>query len=144
MPGHVWSDEEKATEALMNDVNIRVAKVALAESGQNAKIASWQNTVVSGDILVHGILFHITTPSAAAAKVNAGHAATEIASDDMIDGAALDSAAGTVLNSAFQAGVGNALGAVQVLDDEWITFFEDNSADPVNLVGYAYIFYTTI
>ena len=143
MPGHVFVDEERLTDTILNDKEIRVVNGALAESGINAKIGSWQNTVVSGTILVHMILVYITTPSTAAAKLNAGHAATEIASDDMIDGAALDAAAGTVINSAFQAGTGNALGAVRVEDDEWVTFFEDNSADPADLVGEYYIFYTT-
>ena len=144
MPGHVWSDAEKATQTLMNDSHIRVVNGALAESGINAKIGSWQNTVVSGTILVHMILVYVTTLSTLAAKLNAGHNVAEVAADDMIDGAALDGTAGDVINSAFQAGIGNALGAVRVLDDEWITFFEDNSADPADLVGEYYIFYTKI
>ncbi len=143
MPGHVFADEERLTEAILNDKEIRVINGALAESGLNAKIGSWQNTVVSGTIIVHKILVYITTPSTAAAKINAGHAATEIESDDMIDGADLQSAAGSVLNNIKNAGT-NGLSAVQVLDDEWITFWEDNSADPADLVGEYYIFYTTI
>jgi len=38
----------------------------------------------------------------------------------------------------------NGLGAVRVADDEWITGFEDNSADPADLVGKYYIFYSEI
>lgn len=141
MPGHIWVDEEKATEALMNDTHIRVVHGTLTAGVQHAKIFSWQNTEVSGDILVWLILISITTQAAAAAKINAGQAATEIESDDMIDGAALNAVA--IINSIINAGT-NGKGAQYVADDEWITGYEDDSAASTGLVGKYYIFYTKI
>jgi hypothetical protein len=144
MPGHLFVDEEKLTADKLNDKEIRVVNGALVSTnGQNGKIFGWQNTVVSGTILVHKILIYITTPATAAANINVGHNAADATSDDLIDGADLDGTAGDVKNSVKDAGT-NGLGAVQVLDDEWITGYEDNTADPADLVGEYYIFYTTI
>jgi len=120
------------------DKGLKKVSGDLTAGAQHAKMASWQNTT-GGAILVPLILVSITTPATAAAKINAGQAATEIESDDMIDGAAIN-AAGTP-NSIINAGT-NGKGAQYVADDEWITFFEDNSAASTDLVGKYYIFYT--
>ena len=143
MPGYAWdeSNREEVSGARLNDQNVRCINGALAESGQNAKIFSWQNTVVSGDIIVWLIVVSITTQSTAAAKINCGQAATEIASDDMIDGCALNTTGAK--NSIIDHGT-NGKGAQYVADDQWITGFEDNTADPADLVGEYYIFYTKI
>jgi len=145
MPGYAWDESadavEKITAARLNDQNVRVASGSLVAGIQHAKIFSWQNDVVSGDILVWLILISITTPATPAAKINAGQAATEIESDDMIDGGAIN-AAGTI-NSIINAGT-NGKGAQYVADDEWVTGFEDNSAASTDLVGKYYIFYTKV
>lgn len=143
MPGYDWdeSNREEVTGARLNDQNIRVASGTLTAGAQHAKIFSWQNTVVSGDIIVHLILIDVTTVSTAAAKINAGQAATEIESDDLIDGAALDALG--VRNSIKDGGT-NGKGAQHVADDEWITGYEDDSGASTALVGKYYIFYTKI
>ena len=143
MPGYEWdeSNREEVTGARLNDQNIRVASGTLTAGIQHAKIFSWQNTVVSGDIIVHMILVDVTTVSTAAAKINAGQAATEIESDDLVDGAALDALG--VRNSTIDAGA-NGKGAQHVAVDEWITGFEDSSADSTDLVGKYYIFYSKV
>lgn len=145
--------DELGTSAKMNlkletveNVNIdgqymKIATGALAESGQNSKIFSWQNTIVSADVIVHKILIDITTPSALAAQINVGQNAAEVVSDNMIDGQLLNAA--LVLNSMITPGA-NGEGAVHVADDEWITGYEDNTADPANLVGKYYIYYTEV
>ena len=122
------------------DKGLKKVSGDLTTGAQHAKMASWQNTT-GGVILVPLILVSITTPATAAAKINAGQAATEIESDNMIDGAAIN-AAGTP-NSIINAGT-NGKGAQYVADDEWITFFEDNSAASTDLVGKYYIFYTKV
>lgn len=143
MPGYAWdeSTREEVTGARLNDQNVRCASGVLTAGGQHAKIFSWQNTVVSGGILVHLILTHITTVSTAAAKINVGQAATEIESDNLIDGAALNTLG--VRNSIAHPGT-NGKGAQYVADDEWITGFEDDSAASTDLVGKYYIFYTKV
>jgi hypothetical protein len=119
---------------------IQMVNGALAESGQNGKVFSWQNTL-GKSVIVTACYIEITTGATAAAKLNAGNAATEIASDTMIDGAALDSVG--VRNHIKPAGT-NGLGAVIVPGGEWFTGFEDNSADPADLVGNYYILYTVV
>ena len=83
MPGFAWNEStrEEVTGALLNDQNVRVVNGALADGIQHAKIFSWQNTDVSGDIIVWLIVVSIVTPSTAAAKINVGQAATEIESE---------------------------------------------------------------
>ena len=110
---------------------------ALSETGQHAKIFSWQNTF-GYSIIITQIFIEKTTGSTAAAKINVGQAATEIESDNLIDGASLQGTG--VLNLIKRSGT-NGLGSVVVADDEWITGYEDNSADPDGLVGNYYIYY---
>lgn len=143
MPGYAWDEttREEVTGARLNDQNVRVASGVLTAGIQHAKIFSWQNTVVSGAIVVWLVLIDITTVSTAAAKINVGQAAAEVESDDMIDGAALNVLA--VKNSIIDEGT-NGKGAQHVADDEWITGFEDDSAASTDLVGKYYIFYTKI
>ena len=143
MPGYAWDEanREEVTGARLNDQNVRVVNGALAAGVKHAKIFSWQNTDVSGDIIVWLVATSIVTPSTAAANINVGQAAAEIESDDLIDAAALNVAA--TKNSIIDAGV-NGKGAQYVADDEWITGFEDDSAASTALVGEYYIFYTKI
>lgn len=143
MPGYAWDEanREEVSGARLNDQNVRVVSGTLTAGIQHAKIFSWQNTAVSGDILVWLILVSITTVSTAAAKINVGHAATEIESDDLMDAAALNVLA--TKNSIIDGGT-NGKGAQYVPDDEWITGFEDDSAASTGLVGKYYIFYTKI
>jgi len=121
------------------DILVTVASGSLTAGIQHAKIFSWQNTAASASIIVHKVLINITTGSSAAAKINVGQAATEVESDNLIDGAALDSI--DILNNYDDQG-GNGTGAVLVADDQWITGYEDNSAASTGLVGKYYIFYT--
>ena len=143
MPGYVWDEttREEVTGARLNDQNVRVASGVLTAGAQHAKIFSWQNTVVSGDIIVWLVTTDITTVSTAAAKINVGQASTEVESDNLIDGAALNTLG--VRNSILDEGT-NGKGAQHVADDEWITGFEDDSAASTDLVGKFYIFYTKI
>lgn len=141
MPGYIWSADDLITADRLNDQNIRCASGDLSPGAQHAKIFSWQNTVVSGAIIVHKVLIDVTTVASAAAKINVGQASTEVESDNLIDGAALDALG--VRNSMIDAGT-NGKGAQHVADDEWITGWEDNSASPSGLVGKYYIFYTKI
>lgn len=141
MPGYDWNTDDLISAARLDDQNVRVASGTLTAGAIHTKIFSWQNTVVSGAIVVHLILIDVTTISTAAAKINAGQAATEIESDDMMDGAALNATG--VRNSIIDGGA-NGKGAQHVADDEWITGYEDNSAASTGLVGKYYIFYTKI
>lgn len=144
MPGNEWSttEPELITGAKLNDQNVRVAYGDLVSTnGQAGKIFSWQNTVVSADILVWLVLINITTGATAAAKINVGQNAAEATSDNLIDGASLQAV--DVLNNHEDQG-GNGSVAKLVADDEWVTGYEDNSADPADLVGKYYIFYTEI
>lgn len=143
MPGYDWdeSTREEVSGARLNDQNVRCASGTLTAGIQHAKIFSWQNTVVSGDIVVWLVLVDITTGATAAAKINAGQAATEIESDNMIDGAVINTTG--VRNSIGNPGT-NGKGAQHVADDEWITGFEDDSAASTDLVGKYYIFYTKV
>ena len=110
---------------------------SLSESGQHGKIFSWQNTY-GYSIIITQVFIEKITGSTAAAKINVGQSATEAESDNLIDGAALQGTG--VLNLIKNSGT-NGLGNVVVADDEWITGFEDNSADPDGLVGKYYIYY---
>jgi len=143
MPGFNWDEtvREEVSGARLNDQNIRIASGNLTAGAINTKIFSWQNTVVSGVIIVHLILIDVTTVSTAAANINVGQAATEVASDNLIDGAALNTLG--VRNSVANGGT-NGKGAQRVADDQWITGFEDNSFASTGLVGKYYIFYTKI
>ena len=143
MPGYEWdeSNPEAITPTRLNDQNARVVNGDLTAGVPHAKIFSWQNTTVSGDVLVWLALISVTTQSTASARINVGQAATEIESDDLIDGGSL-AAAGTI-NSIIDAGT-NGKGAQYVADDEWITGYEDNTASSTGLVGEYYIFYTKI
>lgn len=143
MPGYPWdeSNREEVTGARLNDQNVRVASGTLTAGAQHAEIFSWQNTVVSGDIVIWLILIDITTASTPAAKINCGQAATDIESDDMIDGGALNATG--VINSIINPGT-NGKGAQHVADDEYVTGYEDNSAASTDLVGKYYIFYTKV
>jgi len=143
MPGFAWDEanREEVSGARLNDQNVRVVNGTLTDGIQHAKIFSWQNTEVSGDIIVWLVIVSIVTPSTAAAKINVGQAATEIESDDLMDAAALN-VAGCV-NSIIDHGT-NGKGAQYVADDEWITGFEDDSEASTDLVGEYYIFYTKI
>ena len=64
-----------------------------------------------------------------------------IESDNLIDGADLQGT--NLLNHIKHAGT-NGLGAVLVGDGEWITLFEDNSADPADLAGSYDILYVPV
>lgn len=141
MPGHDWSEDDLISHDRLNDQNVRCVSGDLADGVQHAKIFSWQNTEVSGDILVWLVLISITTGSTAAAKINVGSNAAEVESDNMIDGAALNVV--KTKNSIIDGGV-NGEGAQYVADDEWITGFEDDSEASTDLVGKYYIFYTKI
>lgn len=121
--------------------NIRLASGDLIAGAQHAKIFSWRNTIVSGDIIILLTLISIRTPSTAAAKINVGQSETEVESDNMIDAGALNVSG--VLNNIINAGT-NGKGAVYVSDDEWITGFEDNSDASTDLVGKYYIFYSEV
>ena len=141
MAGFDWSEDDLINHDRLNDQNVRVVNGTLTAGVQHAKIFSWQNTVVSGDIIVWEVIVSIVTPSTAAAKINVGQAATEIESDDLMDAAALN-VAGCV-NSIIDHGT-NGKGSQYVADDEWITGFEDDSEASTDLVGEYYIFYTKI
>jgi len=108
--------------------------------GQHSKLASWQNTL-NQTVMVTGLYVRKSTAATAAAKINAGQAATEIESDNLIDGADLQGT--NLINHIKHAGT-NGLGGVLVNDGEWITLFEDNSADPADLVGNYYIFFMPV
>lgn len=143
MPGYPWDEAnpERVTGARLNDQNVRVASGTLTAGIAGAKIFSWQNTVVSGAIVVWLILIDITTVSTAAALINVGQAGAEVTSDNLIDGALLNATG--VRNSIIDGG-GNGEGAQHVADDEWITGFEENTLASTGLVGKYYIFYTKI
>jgi hypothetical protein len=141
MPGYNWTAKDLVTADRLNDPNIRIAYGDLAAGSQHAKIFSWQNTVVSGSILVHLVLINVTTPATAAAQINVGSAGTEIESDNLIDGCLINATG--VKNTIKNIGT-NGLGAVLVADDEWITGFEDDTAASTDLVGKYYIFYTKV
>lgn len=141
MPGFDWNEDDLISSERLDDQHVRIASGTLTAGIQHAKIFSWQNTVVSGDILVWLVTTDITTVSTAAAKINVGQAATEIESDNLIDGAALNTLG--VRNSIGHPGT-NGKGAQHVADDEWITGFEDDSAASTGLVGKYYIFYTKV
>lgn len=122
--------------------NILVASGDLTAGAQHAKIFSWKNDLVGGSILVFLVVIDITTPSAAAALLNVGQAATEVESDNLMDGVGLSVAA--VLNSLAEVAKPACKGVVKVADDEYITGFEDDTAASTDLVGKYYIFYRVI
>ncbi len=122
--------------------NVYVASGNLTAGVQNAKIFSWQNTVVSGDILVFLVIVDITTGSTAAATIDVGEAATEVRSDNLMDGEALTNIAS--MNSIEGAGAASALGVRRVADDQWITGFEGNVDASTDLVGKYYILYALV
>ena len=126
--------------AYLEDKGLKKVSGSLTAGAQNAKIFSWQNTT-GGVVLVFLVGVDVTTGAAAAAQINVGQAATEIASDTLIDGAVLNT---TGVKNNIKNGGTNGLGAVHVADDEWITGYEDNTAASTSLVGKYYIFYTKV
>ena len=120
---------------------VTVVSGSLTAGAQNAKVFSWQNTSASASILVHKVLINITTGSTLAAQLNVGQAATEIESDNLIDGVLLNAV--DVLNNFEDKGT-NGSCAILVADDQWVTGFEDDTAASTDLVGKYYIFYTGV
>jgi len=107
---------------------------------QAAKIFAWKNET-GGSVIVQRVIINATTASTPAAKINVGQSAADAASDNLIDGAALDSI--DSFDNIDSQGT-NGQSTVVVADDEYITGYEDNSAASTDLVGKYYVYYTAV
>lgn len=148
--GSAVSADDLITAAKMNlkletvdetDVNaqfLRLATGSLAPSGQNAKIFSWQNTVVSADIVVILVFVDITT-AGGAGQLDVGVNAAEATDNDLINGGDLTTIDVLTSNDATIGG-----NARHCADDEWVTGFEDNTGNPAGLIGKYYIYYVKV
>lgn len=121
----------------LDDTILKWVEGDLTAGIQHARIFSWQNTT-GYPVLVLSAIVKIDVVSTAAAKINVGSAVNEVESDNIIDGAALDSLG--VRNHIHDAGT-NGLGSVRVGSNEWVTGYEDDSAASTDLVGQYYILY---
>jgi len=147
--GHFWygSSEDAlryrdASATKYVSENVLIATGSLTAGAAGAKIFGWQNTRVSGAVIVLKILINITTASTAAATINVGQAATDTTSDNLLDGGALDAV--DTLNNVDDKGTNGALTRL-VADDAYVTGYEGTgSLASTDLVGTYTIFYMPV
>lgn len=124
--------------------NCQVAVVPLAGGTDTAGgIGSWQNAEAT-PILVNRVIVDVTTAATAACNLDVGTTSTSATtlSDNLIDGLDVHTAIVTADNLG-SAGT-NGKSVKKLASGKWVTFSTGDSTASAGLVGYAYIYYTTV
>jgi hypothetical protein len=139
--GRLLVNDGSENDPVFAELGVRVARVSLGGAALQAGVQAWQNPH-SDAVLVHQVLLDVTTQSTGACTVDIGSTATSAttASDNLIDGASVASAA--LINNEDSAGT-NGKTAQKVAAGKWVTF-KSASGDATGLVAVAYLYYTIL
>jgi hypothetical protein len=124
------------------DRGVKIARVALTALDTGGGVLAWANPE-AGSIIIHRIVFDVTTKSTSASTVDVGTTATNAttSSNNLLTGVDFGSAAGVFDNITNKGASG--VSVQKLATGKWVTASKASGAC-AGLVGFAYIYYNNI